>query len=298
MNKTTKPLIDVIIPAYNCSATLDRTLSSLAAQTNSNFHVILVDDCSTENLKMISDHYKRLLHITYLRNPHNLGCGMSRQTGIDHSTAPYLTFLDADDVMMPYTMEVFYQNIRKSPETVIFHSHFYHTDANGRMHSMTDGFTWCHGRLYQRKFLDRYKIRNLPDIKYCDDSFFNSLCDELNPEPLKTIPLPMMMWLYNERSVTRNTTGTYKEHCLSDFLHGIRRAVEFLTVHKPLEEIFFLDGTLDYAAEVCKKLEGGFSPSEKALLMEELSLLETLLAPSIPSENFRKLFPVLENAYD
>ena len=69
-------------------------------------------------------------------------------------------------------------------------------------------------------------------------------------------------------------------------------------VYKPLEKIFFLDGTLDYAAEVYKKLEGGFSSSEKALLMEELSLLETLLAPNIPSENFRKLFPVLENAYD
>ena len=38
-------MIDVIIPAYNCTATLDRTLGSLVAQFNKNFKVTIVDDC-------------------------------------------------------------------------------------------------------------------------------------------------------------------------------------------------------------------------------------------------------------
>ena len=50
-------MIDIIIPAYNCSQTLNRTLGSLVAQTDSNFKVIIVDDCSTENIKPIIDRY-------------------------------------------------------------------------------------------------------------------------------------------------------------------------------------------------------------------------------------------------
>ena len=48
-------MINVIIPAYNCRATLGRTLSSLVAQTDTNFEVIVVYDCSTEDLKSIVD---------------------------------------------------------------------------------------------------------------------------------------------------------------------------------------------------------------------------------------------------
>ena len=46
-------MINIIIPAYNCSSTLGRTLSSLVAQTDTSFEVIVVDDCSTEDIKSI-----------------------------------------------------------------------------------------------------------------------------------------------------------------------------------------------------------------------------------------------------
>jgi glycosyltransferase involved in cell wall biosynthesis len=61
-------MINVIIPAYNCCLTLGRTLSSLVAQTDENFEVIIVDDCSTEDIKSIVDDYSNKLNITYIRN--------------------------------------------------------------------------------------------------------------------------------------------------------------------------------------------------------------------------------------
>ena len=100
-------MINVIIPAYNCSKTIGKTLSSLVAQTDSNFEVIVIDDSSTEDIKSIIDSYSDKLNIIYIRNEKNLGCGMTRQVGIDNATQKFITFLDSDDMFMPYTVETF-----------------------------------------------------------------------------------------------------------------------------------------------------------------------------------------------
>ena len=95
-------MINVIIPAYNCSKTLGRTLASLVAQTDQNFEVIIVDDCSTENIKNIIDDYSNKLKIIYIRNKKNIGCGMSRKVGFDNATQKFIIFLDLDECFMHY----------------------------------------------------------------------------------------------------------------------------------------------------------------------------------------------------
>ena len=84
-------MIDVIIPAYNCSKTLGRTLSSLVAQTDNDFNVIIVDDCSTEDLEPTVNGFKSLLNIKYIKNDTNMGAGMSRQVGMDNSFSKFVT---------------------------------------------------------------------------------------------------------------------------------------------------------------------------------------------------------------
>jgi glycosyltransferase involved in cell wall biosynthesis len=49
----------IIIPAYNCSKTLGRTLDSLVQQTNKEFSVVIIDDCSTENILDIINSYEK-----------------------------------------------------------------------------------------------------------------------------------------------------------------------------------------------------------------------------------------------
>jgi glycosyltransferase involved in cell wall biosynthesis len=71
-------MIDIIIPAYNCSKTLYKTLSSLETQTDNNFKVIVVDDCSTEDIASIIKEKQSHLNITYIRKEKNEGCGMAR----------------------------------------------------------------------------------------------------------------------------------------------------------------------------------------------------------------------------
>ena len=98
--------IEVFIPAYNCRDTLPKTLASLAAQTDSDFYVCVVDDCGREPLEDICKNFPTL-NLRIVRNNQNLGCGLSRQAAIDTSDADYLIPLDSDDMLLPMAISVF-----------------------------------------------------------------------------------------------------------------------------------------------------------------------------------------------
>lgn len=91
------PIISVIIPAWNAGPFLSRCLNSLQKQTFSNFEVIIVDVESTDETAQIAQSYvledSRFNYYKYNFSP----CGIGRNFGMDHSTAPYISFVDSDD---------------------------------------------------------------------------------------------------------------------------------------------------------------------------------------------------------
>lgn len=234
--------IEIIIPAYNCISTLHRTLSSLETQTDIDFLVHIIDDCSTEDLSPIIEQHKSL-NIRLTRNERNKGCGMTRQVGIDSTEADYIAFLDSDDVLMPYTVEMWKNMAKEFPSTDVFHSYIYEqVKANSKtamaLHEF--GFNYCHGKLYKVDFIRKYDIRNREDIKYADDSFFNSICTELGEVAI--IPLPMYVWLNNENSITRRE-NLFAKGSAHDFIMAMIHAVEFLR-ENGINEIKHLPNTI------------------------------------------------------
>lgn len=241
-------MINVIIPAYNCSATLGRTLASLVAQTDPDFSVIIVDDCSTEDLRPIVNDYESKLHIEYIRKPENQGCGMARQTGIDNATASHFTFLDADDIFMPYAVEVFNEHIKANPRCEYVHSFFYEQtvtrEGNPAYLLHKDGFVWCHGKLYSAEAVKRWGIRNRPEIRWADDSFFNSMCSELLK--MEIIPQPMAIWTNTKTSAMRKVDPLRDRATVKDFLHAMLLSCEFVAKRK--EHVEHVPVTVDYIA--------------------------------------------------
>ena len=226
-------MINVIIPAYNCNATLGRTLSSLVAQTDMNFEVIIVDDCSTEDIKLIVDDYSNKLNIVYIRNEQNLGCGMTRQVGIDNATQKFITFLDSDDMFMPYTVETFNSIIETNPNIEYLHSHFYEQiviDGNPALFLWKDNYTACHGKLYNVELIRKYNIRNSPLVKWADDSFFNSMCSELMQ--MSTICIPTVLWVNNKTSIMRRQDPERDVKIKDDFLNAMLLSAEFVLERK------------------------------------------------------------------
>jgi glycosyltransferase involved in cell wall biosynthesis len=96
-----RPLVSVIVPAYNSEKYIRETLDSVCNQLFKDFEVIIVDDGSTDNQRDIilsfcnADPRFRYLFLE------NQGVSSARNTGYNHSSGSYVAFLDADDVWLP-----------------------------------------------------------------------------------------------------------------------------------------------------------------------------------------------------
>ena len=205
-------MIDIIIPAYNAEKTITKTLSCLVSQTDYNFEVYVIDDNSSDNIENIIQSFKNIINIHYIKNKENIGAGMSRQVGIDNSHNEYFTFLDADDVFLPYTIELLNNFTKLNPSIEFLHSGSYVQKYNKDLQIyefiLEKGlYTQIAGKLYKRSAIEKYNIKNNPVCSYWgDDSYFNCQCTEL----LKChfLDFPTYMWLYRADSAThKNDDG-------------------------------------------------------------------------------------------
>lgn len=95
-----RPLVSVIIPAYNSERYIEEALASVRNQTFIDFEVIVVDDGSTDNQRgIILSYCKADPRFRYLFLE-NQGVSAARNMGFNHSSGCYAAFLDADDVWL------------------------------------------------------------------------------------------------------------------------------------------------------------------------------------------------------
>lgn len=98
------PKVSIIIPAYNTAAYIVEALDSVFAQTYKNFEVIVINDGSpdTEKLEKELEPYRN--RILYIKQD-NQGAGPARNTGLKMARGELISFLDADDIMLPQCLE-------------------------------------------------------------------------------------------------------------------------------------------------------------------------------------------------
>ena len=92
-----QPLITVIVPCYNVVTYLDKCISSIVGQTYSNLEILLVNDGSTDETWKVCDAWQEKDNRIKVIHKQNEGASYARKTGIEHATANYVTFVDADD---------------------------------------------------------------------------------------------------------------------------------------------------------------------------------------------------------
>ena len=92
------------MPAYNSGRFIEQSIRSVLSQTYTDWELLVVDDCSTDDTTSIVASFKDK-RIHYLRNEHNMGAALSRNKAIQAAKGKYIAFLDADDKWLPTKLE-------------------------------------------------------------------------------------------------------------------------------------------------------------------------------------------------
>ena len=99
------PKVSIVIPAYNCAATLERAVRSALNQTLSDVEVIVVDDGSRDPTPALARKLAAREPRVRLLQRDNGGPAAARNTGIRDARADWIVILDSDDTLPPDSIE-------------------------------------------------------------------------------------------------------------------------------------------------------------------------------------------------
>lgn len=116
---------------------LEEAVASIEHQTDSNWHLVIVDDCSPcEEAVQYLDRIKDRLQdkVTIIKLEQNSGSGIARNKGIEwayQNESPIVLFLDADDVSHPRRLEAVRAHFVQDPGVNVVYSSFEVIDEHG-----------------------------------------------------------------------------------------------------------------------------------------------------------------------
>jgi len=244
-------MISIVVPAYNVSNFIKKTINSVISQSDTSFEVIIVDDGSIDNT------YEVVQELLLLHKPQrfklikkeNGGVSSARNKGIDEANGSYVLFLDGDDYisddLIKYLVPICNEN---EPDIVCWgydivnedsailsryeEKYFYqYKEMTGeealkniiltrRMH------IWTGSALYKKEFLDRENLRFTEGCSSGEDQEFILKCLSLSS---KVIFIPKTLTYYVQRE--NSLTNVYNINRF-EAIEAIERAAEFIKQKK------------------------------------------------------------------
>ncbi len=125
-----KPLVSVIMAAYNAEKTVGATIRSILGQTYQNFELIIVDDASKDRTVEVIQSFSDP-RIVLLRNQINLKQGLARNKAIDRAKGEFIAVQDADDLSLPTRLEKQVAFLLSHPEVDVVGSNAYLFNDSG-----------------------------------------------------------------------------------------------------------------------------------------------------------------------
>lgn len=99
-------LVSIIMPSYNCGKYVEETIRSVQAQTYTNWEIIFMDDCSTDDtVRRVTVMGGDDSRIKLFQNKFNSGAAVSRNNALREAKGRWIAFLDSDDLWEPTKLE-------------------------------------------------------------------------------------------------------------------------------------------------------------------------------------------------
>lgn len=90
--------VSFVIPAYNCDRVVVRAVESILDQRLDGFEILVVNDCSTDNTRVVLESLEQELPcLRVVSHEVNRNLGAARNTGIDAASGEFIYFVDVDD---------------------------------------------------------------------------------------------------------------------------------------------------------------------------------------------------------
>lgn len=185
-----KQKISVIVPVYNVDRYLEMCIESIINQTYDNLEIILINDGSTDDSKLICEKYLKLDKRIKLINQKNKGVSSARNNGIRNSSGEYIVFVDSDDYCELNMIETIVKNIDLNKDTFIIYGYnkiyknkktsvLLNENKNLNKNNISEnilikeeigGYLW--NKLFIASIIKNNNIKFNNKISYCEDLLF------------------------------------------------------------------------------------------------------------------------------
>lgn len=126
------PEISVVMPTYNGSKHIEKAIESVIEQTYTNWELIIVDDCSTDNtIDIVRKYCDEDARIRIIRKEKNDGVAVTRNIGINAASGRTIALLDCDDVWVNNKLER-QLNLQKRTNAEIVYCSYGFIDENDK----------------------------------------------------------------------------------------------------------------------------------------------------------------------
>jgi glycosyltransferase involved in cell wall biosynthesis len=128
------PLVSICIPAYKADKYIESTLRSIAAQTFTDWEVIVTEDGSSDRTREIVHSFAATIRqsVTYNRHEVNRGLPATRNTGIAAARGVWVALLDSDDLWRPNHLESLVEASRQNSCDLVFSGTEWFEDGTGK----------------------------------------------------------------------------------------------------------------------------------------------------------------------
>ncbi|MEG2172737.1 MAG: glycosyltransferase, partial [Desulfovibrionaceae bacterium] len=230
------PAISVIIPVYNCLATLPACVEALFAQDFTNFEIVLVDDASSDGTsdycRTLAEHHAQ---ISCLNLPVNGGQGSARNAALTVAQGDYILFVDADDSVTPRMLGLLYQQAQHSAADIVICGYYEISASLTRTILPAASYTpqaLLHDRrllaapwnkLFRRAFLTEHGI-SFPPCRSAEDMAFVVKALLCHPR-LASCPQALYQYAMHEGNTSHNLARR------ADAFFALRDVKQFLLQH-------------------------------------------------------------------
>lgn len=226
--------LQILIPQYDEGEEVVRNLlDSVKMQQGidlSQVGAIIVNDGHPESALSQSFLKSYPFEIQYHMEAHR-GVSGTRNSCLDHATADYVMFCDADDMFWSLVgLNIMFAEMDKGFDALI--TKFYeelHRDGKMWFVERSNDRTFVHGKFYRRQYLVDRNIRFNDSLTVHEDSYFNVLAATLSDDPdgVRYSDVPVYLWKWRDSSVCRHDP-LYMQKTYRNYLDSVTALLDEL----------------------------------------------------------------------